>query len=128
MTNLARFCLALCGGMLIACQPLASDKPVAAVIKSHNVASLQELQKLMSQATGAPVKITATAFTQSYRLTLENAKQRTLEQGVLDGKQLIRPPVFSLSLQQSLCYLTDQKSQQRWLLKEVDCVAAPLKN
>lgn|GEM_PF-2165705 len=110
------------------CKSLASNEPTEALIVEHTEESLQELGEVISKALGAPVTLSRSAFVDNHRLVIERKLKRTIEHGVLDGKQIEKPPAFTLSLDGSKCRVTEEKSQRSWLLTKATCVAKSAAN
>jgi len=112
---------------LSGCKTTGAASPVDAIILSHTQESIQELTKIISSALNKPVTLTQHAFAKSNRIAIEPSTNTDIRFGVIDGKQIEKPPIFELTMVGELCQLSYADSGETWTLKSTKCVPKPTK-
>ncbi len=113
-------CLVAC---LSACASMA-QQDVAAVIVEPSSESRVEILRIVSTAlNGANITIAADALTRESMLIVERRVPRDPQGRRLSGRDYERPEQFRLVKSGSDCALIHVRTNERYELKEVKCVA-----
>ena len=112
----------LTAGLVAACQNLAAQAELAAVIASPTAASRAELHEILVAALGGrTVTLSPDALTQASTLTLEGAFRGDLQRLDPRGRDLGQPISFDLITDGEACFLLRRDTRQRWQLTATDC-------
>lgn len=104
-----------------------SPQTVPALIDSNDVQSREEIGNAISISLGGvPVTLSATAFTQSSRLFIDQGVLRNRQSGVADGKILdAAPRRFELLSSKGRCFLVGPNPDKVTRLTGVRCRQEP---
>lgn len=107
---------------LSACQMTVAQVPKAAVLTNPGADVRLEISQAIIAMTGySSVVLADQDLTQSSELVIERKHQRTANGELIQGRDLELPQRFQLVLQDGQCWLVQQKTTQRTLLKKAQC-------
>jgi hypothetical protein len=107
---------------LSACQMTVAPVAQAAVLTNPGAEVTQEISQAITAMTGfSSVALAAQDLTQSSELVIERKHQKTANGELIQGRDLELPQRFQLVLQNGQCWLVQQKTAQRTLLKKAQC-------
>jgi hypothetical protein len=120
MRIVAAITLGLCAGAGCSSPEVQPDTP--AVRTSLTEASTTELMQVISAANGGvQVTIAEDALTTSSVLVIERGLRRSIDRPPELGRDYGRPQRFQLVLDGRQCFLVQQSTGLRWLLRETTC-------
>ena len=107
--------------ILPGCQTIDNDEDVAAVIVSHNEASIAEVRYNINSALGTEVLVSESAFAESSSIAIEKRLPSTMERQGPIGRDYSTPVRFNLVKRGVRCYLIDTRNNTRYLLESTTC-------
>lgn len=109
---------------LTGCKSQAEQSMVDARIDDHSEDSMAELHSVVTKALNVKnILLAPDALTKSSRLIIERKNHRSLQQGVMMGRNKERPEVFKLKLKGGVCILLHPASNRSWPLLKSQCKA-----
>jgi hypothetical protein len=119
-----RVCCIVCMTMLAACSnaPARSEQP-ALIIQATAASRADLLQAVRAALHEVPVSLADDALTQDSVLLIELQPRLDPKGLLVNGRELGRPERFLLSTDGKRCVLTQEGTQQQWVLAHTQCRA-----
>jgi hypothetical protein len=109
--------------VISACQTLADNNDVPAVITDPSAESRAALQSAIAASLNTEVIIADDALTKASALIIQRNPPQTMQQRPALGRNMDPPIRFDLVLDGSQCILIDTRDETRHLLEDTTCAA-----
>lgn len=107
---------------LSACHVTSAQMAKAALLTNPGAEVRLEIVEAIQAMTGfSSVALADQDLTQSSELVIERKQHRTVNEGLIQGRDLELPQRFQLLALGGQCWLVKQATQQRVLLKKAQC-------
>lgn len=109
---------------MVACQTVATNDDMPALITDPTDASRAALQQAVNAALNTEVLLADDALTNTSLLIIERVMPRTMEGSPAQGRTMDMPFQFRLVINGDDCVLIDQRDESRYPLQDTSCMAA----
>ncbi len=108
--------------LLFGCAGVEAQREYPAIVSSHTVEGLAELEAVVSQAFhGTRVTLADTVLTDNSYLLVGRKPHQGVDGALLVGTDLTMPRRFQLLYKGGRCILEDLENQRRWELQQLRC-------